>query len=43
MLTMPHQKAFFPIDNAGYGNWNGGSRNFHFCLEYHTQFAFQVT
>lgn len=32
---------FFPINNDGFGNYGSTGKNFHFCLEYHTQFVYQ--
>nr|BAJ98160.1 predicted protein [Hordeum vulgare subsp. vulgare] len=33
---------FYPIDNDGYGNFYN-NHNYHFCLEYHTQFKYRGT
>ena len=33
-------KAFFPLDNAGWGNTPGQNHNFHFTSELHTKFRY---
>jgi len=33
--------AFFPLDNAGWGNFGSSGHNFHFTTELHTKFAYK--
>lgn len=34
--------AFFPLDNAGFGNTQGKTHNYHFTTEIHVKFQYQL-